>query len=50
MTKHQKPNNSQSPSSNNQIVFGDWVIGIYLELGIWLLKISYHFSSLKKVL
>jgi len=38
MTKHQSSNNNQVPNSNDGTLFGDSVIGVYLELGIWLLE------------
>jgi len=36
MTKYQYPN------SNDQTLFDYLIIGIYLELGIWLLEFYYH--------
>jgi len=32
MTKHQSSNNNQVPNSNDGTLFGDSVIGVYLEL------------------
>jgi hypothetical protein len=39
MTKYQYPNNNQYPNPKNQTLFDYWVIGAYLELGIWLLGV-----------
>jgi hypothetical protein len=57
MTKHQETDNNQSSNSNNQESFGDWVIGIYLELaylpvgrefGYWKFHLSVLAASFAK--
>lgn len=46
--KHQIPNNIQIPFLNdpNGVIsdFGDWVIGNYLEFGIWILEFDQGFT------